>query len=130
MVQRVRCVAAPVSLKSERKISDRKVDVSRAHEHPTATGPITGHATAIRHALEPPSPSPWGSRATQTATSASACYTRTSEVETGRRVHATHKLLHHETSCSQLDHEPKHAAKQLQPEPFDEICPEACHPLT
>ena len=52
------------------------------------------------------------------------------EVEIGRRVLATHKLPHHETSCCQLVREPNHAAKQSQREPSDEICPEACHPLT
>ena len=62
-------VAAPVGPKSERILRDRKITVHRAHEHPTATGPTTVHATTVTHALELPSPSPWGSGATQTPTS-------------------------------------------------------------
>ena len=33
------------------------------------------------------------------------------EVEIGRRVLATHKPPHHETSCYQLEREPNHAAQ-------------------
>ena len=121
------CVAAPDSLKSERHVCDRKRAVDRAHEHPTATAPTTVHATTTRHTLELPSSSPWGSRATQTATSARACCTRISEVDIGRRVLETHKPPHHEASCCQLDRDPNHAAKQSQPAASDEICPAACH---
>ena len=115
------------SLKSERILCGCKVTVYRAHEHPTATVPTTVHPTAITHAFGPPSPSPWGSRATQTPTSAIAYRIRSREVGIGRRVLATHKLPHHETSCCQLDRDPNHAAKQSQPAASDEICPAACH---
>ena len=76
-----RPVAALVGLKSERILRDLKSAVNRAHEHPTATGPTTVHAMTVTHALELPSPSPWGSGATQTPTSAIACCTRSREVE-------------------------------------------------
>ena len=72
---RKRCVAPPDGQKSERNCRDLKVDENRAHEHPTATGPTTVHATTITRTLELPSPSPWGSGATQTSTSACACCT-------------------------------------------------------
>ena len=74
-----------------------------------------------------PYTSPRGSRATQTSTSTSVCSTPLSEVEIGRSDLATEKAPHHETSCSQLDREPNHAAQQSQPAPSDEMCPAAGH---
>ena len=125
-----RRVAALNGLKNEKRWSDCRLTgkaVNRAQAHPTATVPTTVHTVTIADSLELPSSSPWGSRATQTATSARACCTRISEVDIGRRVLETHKPPHHETSCCQLDRDPNHAAKQSQPAASDEICPAACH---
>ena len=119
----------PDGLKSERILRDPKIAGNRAHEHPTATGPTTVHTITVADSLEPRSSSPSGSEATQTSTSTTAVRHTPVEVDIGRGDFATHTSPHRETSCSQLDLEPNHAAHCSEACAIDEEGPQAATSL-
>ena len=70
-MQRARYEIRRFRLKTEKKENDPRTTVDPAREHPTATGPTKVHSVTIPDTLALRSPSLWGSRATQTSTSAS-----------------------------------------------------------